>query len=169
MHETTRQYVDRITGYVRGEDHVQVLQDTVRIIKRLLRNATPKTMNKPPAVHQWSIAQILAHLAESELVLGYRLRMVLGSNGAAIQAFDQNAWQRNAGYLENDPKNAFRLFAILRANNLALLKSLSKQQWDFYGMHQERGRETVRRMVELYAGHDVNHVRQIEGILKATR
>lgn len=169
MNETPQQYIDRITGYVRGKDHLKVLQSTVRTLKSLLRKGTAAKMKKRPAPDKWSIAEILAHLAESELVFGYRVRMVLMSSGITIQAFDQNAWQRNASYLHKDPKKAFHLFETLRGNNIALLKSISREQWGQYGMHEERGKETVHRMVELFAGHDVNHLRQIELILKTGR
>lgn len=167
MHETTQQYLDRITRYVRGKNHLRVLRGTVRKLKRLLGKATPAKMNQRPAADKWSIAMILAHLAESELVLSYRLRMVLGSNGTAIQAFDQNRWQRNAGYLSKDPQKTIKLLETLRANNIALLKSISKEQWSNFGIHEERGKETVSQMVAMVAGHDVNHVRQVEAILKA--
>ncbi len=169
MLESAEQYTARITGYVKGKDHFNVLSATTKKVGRMLKRATKSSLRKRPGSDRWSVAEILAHLAESELVFGYRLRLVLGANGTPIQAFDQNAWQANARYLHNDPKKAFQLFEILRANNVALLKSIPKEQWDFYGMHQERGKETVSRMVEMFAGHDVNHVKQIESILKGGR
>lgn len=167
--ETTEQYIDRITSYVRGKNHLNVLRSTVKRLKSLLKQTTLARLKKRPAPKQWSVAEILAHLAESELVLGYRLRLVLGSNGAAIQSFDQNAWQKNAGYLTNNPSRAMELFEILRNCNIALLNSLSRQQWKRNGIHEERGKETVGRMVEMFAGHDVNHLRQIERILNAAQ
>lgn len=161
--------MDRITGYVRGKDHLKVLQSTLKRVKGLLKNATAARMKTRPVPGKWSVAEILAHLAESELVLGYRLRLVLGSNGTTIQAFDQNAWQKNASYLKNNPRRALELFETLRKNNVALLNSLSRAQWRRYGIHEERGKETVGRIVEMFAGHDVNHLRQMESILKARR
>ncbi|MGH2567781.1 MAG: DinB family protein [Bacteroidota bacterium] len=165
MQETTEQYTARITAYVQGKNHLKVLQATPKKIAGLIKKAPKTKLTKHPEADKWSVAEILAHLAESEIVFGYRLRLVLGANGTPIQAFDQNAWQANAHYLNRDAKNAFQLFEHLRANNIALLKSISKDQWDNYGMHEERGKETVSRMVEMYAGHDVNHVKQIQGIL----
>ena len=169
MKETTEQYMKRIAGYVAGKDHVNVLQATSGKLAGLVKKATAKKLTQRPAPDKWSIAEILAHLAESEIVFAYRLRLVLGANGKEIQAIDQNAWQANASYLNQDANGALKLFDIVRANNVALLKSLSKAQWENYGMHQERGKETVTRIVEMFAGHDVNHMLQIEGILNGTR
>ena len=169
MQETNEQYVARISGYVAGQNHFKVFQSTVGKLQRLLKRVPASHLKKQPEPNKWSVAEILGHLAESEIVFGYRIRMILGSNGTPIQAFDQNKWHENDGYLARNSKMAFELFQIIRETNVALLKSLTKVQWDFHGNHQERGRETIVRMVELYAGHDVNHVKQIEGILDATR
>ena len=167
MQETNEQYIARISGYVEGQNHFKVFQSTVAKLQRLLKRVPASRLKKQPASDKWSVSEILGHLAESEIVFGYRMRMILGSNGTPIQAFDQNKWHANAGYLERNPKMAFDLFRTVRESNVALLKSLTKEQWDFHGNHQERGHETIARMVELYAGHDVNHVKQIEGILNA--
>jgi hypothetical protein len=55
---------------------------------------------------------------------------------------------------------------VNRQSILRLLKGLTKEQWQFFGMHSERGKETVTRVSEMMAGHDINHHRQIEAILK---
>ena len=169
MEETTEQYMARITGYVAGKDHLSVLQSTANTLAGLVKNAQADKLTERPVPDKWSIAEILAHLAESEIVLAYRLRLVLSASGTVIQAFDQNVWHDNAGYLNQDPTEALTLFEALRSSNVALLKSLSKDQWNNYGMHQERGKETVARIVEMFAGHDVNHTMQIEGIVNGTR
>jgi uncharacterized damage-inducible protein DinB len=168
MKETAEQYKARIAGYVAGKDHFRVFQATPKKLAKLVKKATGKKLTQRPAADRWSVGEVLAHLAESELVIGYRLRLMLGTNGTPIQAVDQDAWQANARYLNKDARKAFQLFEILRANNVALLKSLSKEQWDCYGIHQERGQETVARTVEMYAGHDVNHMLQIERIVALT-
>ena len=169
MAETTEQYIARITGYVAGKDHFKVYQATPKKLRALAKKATGKKMTKRPAPDKWSIAEIITHLAESELVIAFRLRMILATNGILIQVADQTAWQANAGHLIKDPKKALELFETFRAYNVALLKSISKERWEAYGMHEERGKESVRRVVEMYAGHDVNHMLQIEGILNGTR
>jgi len=169
MSETPQQYTTRLTGYVQGLDHLKVLQSTPKSIARMIKGKTSSALSKPPAPGKWSISEILAHLAEGEIVFGYRLRLVVSATGTPIQAFDQDIWQANAGYLRKDPQQAFDLFSRLRASNVAFLKSLTKEQWDDFGMHAERGRESVTRMAELYAGHDVNHLRQIELIVRSKK
>ena len=108
----------------------------------------------------------MAHLADAEVVLGWRLRLVLGSNGISIQPFDQDVWSNIFDYEHSDPRESLESFRTLRAANLALLKRVPKELWNNYGMHQERGKETVAHMVQMIAGHDLNHLRQIEEIAR---
>ncbi len=68
-------------------------------------------------------------------------------------------------YEKRDPRKSFERFCALRENNLALLKSLTPEQWEHYGMHAERGKETVAHIARMMAGHDINHLSQIERIL----
>jgi hypothetical protein len=93
------------------------------------------------------------------------MRSILGAPGAPVQAFDQNAWVIAGHYEKRDPRKAIELHRAVREANLALLKSLSPDQWKLYGQHAERGQESIEHIVGMVAGHDVNHIRQIERIL----
>lgn len=166
MQETPKQYTRRILSYTRGRDPLLVQQTTPGRIAQAIRRLKPQQMRWRPAPGKWSIGEILAHLAETELVGGYRLRMILSKNGTPIQAFDQDIWARNSRYDKLDPKQSFSTFRTLRECNLTLLKSLPRSKWSRYGMHAERGKETVRRVTEMFAGHDLNHLQQIGRIAR---
>ncbi len=169
MNETPQQYTKRILSYVEGQHPLRIQRATLRKIERLIRPLTRQQMRKRPAPGKWSIGEILAHLAETELVGGYRIRMILSANGTPIQAFDQNIWAQNSNYARQDPQKSLRMFRVLRESNLALLRSLPKKMWSYYGMHAERGKETVARVARMYAGHDINHLQQIERIARQRR
>jgi hypothetical protein len=98
-------------------------------------------------------------------VIGWRMRSILGAPGTPIQAFDQDAWVRTGHYEKRDPRKSLEQHRVLREANLALLKSLSAEQWNDYGQHSERGQESIERIVRMLAGHDLNHIQQIERIL----
>lgn len=164
--ETPEQYAARLSSYVAGKNHLRALQRTPAAIAGLFRGKARAVLTRRPEPGRWSPAEILAHLTEGELVLGYRLRMVVGAPGSTIQAYDQDVWQKQAGYLLTDPVATLRYFTALRMMNLAYVRSLNQEQRERFGIHSERGRESVMRMVELYAGHDENHVRQLRALLK---
>jgi uncharacterized damage-inducible protein DinB len=167
MNETPQQYIQRILGYLGDQDPLRVQQATAKKLQRLIQPLDRKQLSRRPATGKWSIGEILAHLADAELVGSWRLRSVLGSSGNAIQAFDQEVWAETFAYSRRVPAVSLATFRVLRENNLALLKALPKNLWARYGIHQERGKETITQIVRMFAGHDLNHLRQIKEIAKA--
>ena len=169
MRETPAEYTKRILKYTRNGDALRIQQSTPQKIERAIKGLTRKQMMSRPAPDKWSIGEILAHLAEAELTGGFRLRLILGANGTAIQAFDQDAWAKNSDYAHRDPRQSLEMFRVLRKANLRLLKTIPKKMWSYYGMHQERGKETVARVARMFAGHDMNHIEQIVSIAQGSR
>lgn len=165
MKETVQEYVQRIQGKLAGQDPLKVQSTTAKKLARLIKGATPAKLRKRPAPEQWSPAEILAHLADAEIVVSWRVRAILGAPGTPIQAFDQDAWFTAGHYPKRDARNSLEQFRVLRETNLALYKMLAPEQWKDYGMHAERGEESIERIVQMMAGHDINHLEQVERIL----
>jgi uncharacterized damage-inducible protein DinB len=169
MAETAQKYIQRMLGNVEGKDALTVQKQTAKRLEKAISRLSKKKLMQAPAAGKWSIAEILAHMADAEWVLGWRMRSALANSGCSIQSFDQNSWATTFQYAKQDPKESLVRFRALREANLALLRGLSKEQWECYGMHQERGKETIAHMMRMIAGHDVNHVAQIEAIAKAAQ
>jgi DinB family protein len=165
MDETAQQYIQRITANVEGKQPLAVQAATPKKLERIIQGVPTAKLRKRPAPDKWSVNEILAHLADSEIVVGFRMRLILDSPGSPIVAVDQDSWVASGHYEKRDPRKSVEQFRVVREANLALLKSLTPQQWKHYGMHSERGQETIEHIVRLYAGHDVNHLQQIERIL----
>src|SRR6058998_249996 len=160
-------YSRRILSNVINRDPVKVLAATPGKIRQLVRGLSKKQLRTSPAKGKWSIAQIVNHLADSEIVIAFRLRVALAESGSPLQAFDEKKWAANLGYDKSDVRRKLEILLTLRRDLLAVLGSLPRKAWDRYGMHQERGKETIERMAQMYAGHDVNHLRQIALIRKS--
>jgi hypothetical protein len=169
MSETPQQYTERLLANVQGQDPVKLQTTTNKKLTRLIKGVPAAKLRKRPAPDKWSAAEILAHLADVEIVIGWRMRSVLGSPGTPIQAYDQDAWVIAGHYSKRDPRKSVEQHRVVREANLALLKSLSSDQWKLYGQHAERGQESIEHMVRMIAGHDINHIQQIERILTRTR
>jgi hypothetical protein len=165
MNGTAQQYTQRILGYVDGKHPLAVQASTARKLERLIKGVSIAKLRKRPAPNKWSVSEIVAHLADGEIVGSYRLRLILGSPGAAVVAYDQDQWVISGHYENRDPRKSVEQFRVLREWNLALLKSLKAEQWKHYGMHSERGRESIDQIVRMFAGHDINHLQQMEKIL----
>lgn len=167
--ETAQQYTQRILGYVEGKKPLAVQSSTAGKLARLMRGLTRAQLRRAPAPGKWSIGEIVAHLAESEIVAGWRYRMMLNASGGPIQSYDQNAWAECARYDRMDPKRSLETFRVLREFNLALLKTLKPEMLERYGMHAERGKESVAHFTRMMAGHDLNHLTQVERIARSLR
>jgi uncharacterized damage-inducible protein DinB len=165
MQETAEQYRKRMLNHLEGRDPLKLQAAAPAKLAKLLKGVSPARARKRPAPGKWSIAEIVAHIADTELVGGYRVRAILGQPGTAIIGFDQDTWVTALHYDKRDLRKSFEQYRGLREANLALLKSLTPEQWKHHGMHSERGEESVETIVLMFAGHDINHIGQIERIL----
>lgn len=165
MSETPEQYIQRMLGHVAGQNPLKIQAATPRKLQRLISRATASKLRKRPAPGKWSIAEIVAHLADAEIVGAWRMRLILGAPGSPVTAFDQDSWVTALHYDKRDPRKALEQFRVVRETNLALLKSLTPEQWKHHCLHSERGEETIEHIVRMFAGHDLNHIAQIERIL----
>lgn len=169
MQETAQQYIGRILGYVEGQDAVKVQRATAGKLKKAIQGLTPTQLKWRPQPGKWSIAEILAHLADAEIVASWRMRSVIGENGVTIQPFDQDAWASAFDYQEREARHSLEVFRILRENNLVMLKEISPATWENYGMHLERGKESIAHLTRMFAGHDINHLLQVERLAKEVK
>ena len=165
MPETQAQYRARILRHVAGREPLPLLAAAPATLAALLAAVPPALCSLRPGAGKWSIQQIVAHLADDELVGGYRIRLILAAPGTAIQAFDQDQWAETGRYAATDPWRSLALFRALREANLALWHRLLPAEWERAGVHAERGAESIRDIASYYAGHDLNHFGQIEAIL----
>jgi uncharacterized damage-inducible protein DinB len=163
--ETFAEYTARLLSLSAGADPFAVLESTPARIEAKIAGRRDDDLRQSPSPSRWSVAQILAHLADSEIVFAYRLRMILASSGTTLQAYDQDAWSRAQRAEASDPRASLTLFSAIRASTVRLLRSLDAEELERYGLHAERGKETVRHLLALYAGHDRNHLAQIERLL----
>jgi len=164
--ETFQSYRQRILSYQAGADPLELQARAPDVLASLIEGLSREQIDQRPAPHKWCIREIVAHLADDELVGAYRIRLILSSPGTVIQAFDQDVWSKTNRYAASDVNDSLELYRILRFANLKLLRSLTPEEWDMYGIHTERGVESLRDIAMYFAGHDINHFKQIESILK---
>jgi hypothetical protein len=118
---------------------------------------------------EWSIRQIAAHLADSELVGGYRFRQLIAEDTPTLHAYDQEAWAHRLSFWNRKPKSSLESFRRLRAENWELLRALPEEAFERPGNHSEKGPVTLRAMLEIYARHAEKHAAQIQRLRDAYR
>ena len=168
MSETAEQYIDRIVSNVGSDDPWKVLESSARRLRDLVNGRSDAELARQPAPGRWSARAIVAHLADCEVVLGWRVRSILAVNGVPLQPFDQNRWAEAFSYEQAPLSDSLDLFDVNRRANLRLLRaarSAGQAALEQFGMHAERGKESIAHLIRLSAGHDLNHIRQIESLL----
>jgi hypothetical protein len=111
---------------------------------------------------KWTIRQIVAHLADAELVGAHRFRQVIAEDNPTLIAYDQDAWVHRLDYAHRKPKQSLESFRRVRAENYELLKSLAPESFERAGNHSQNGRITLAEMLEGYAQHAETHARQLQ-------
>src|ERR1700690_729882 len=102
MKETPQQYIQRMIAYVEGKRPLAVQAATAKKLERIIKGVPMAKLRKRPAPDKWSVNEILAHLADSEIVGGFRMRLILGAPGTPVAAFDQGAWVISGHYEKRD-------------------------------------------------------------------
>jgi uncharacterized damage-inducible protein DinB len=161
-----REYMRKIDAYRAGRAPLPLLRTGPSKIARAVAGLSKRQLQRRPAPGKWSIAEILGHLVDTEYVYGFRCRMALSEPGRPVQAYDQAVWTRTLRHQRRGAAPMLALIQTMRRANLELVQSVPRRNWKRYGLHPERGKETVRRTLELVAGHDLNHLDQIRAIRK---
>jgi hypothetical protein len=158
------EYVAALIQLLGDKDPVRVLGDTPQALRQLLDTVPPEIATTPEEVGKWSIRDVVQHLADSELVGGFRLRMVLAHDRPVLIGYDQDLWAGRLGYGDVDLQDALEQFVTLRRANARFWQRLSPTDLIRVGLHGERGEESLEQMRRLYAGHDLLHLRQLKRI-----
>jgi hypothetical protein len=150
-------------SYLGDQDPMHVLPETPARLQQIAA-VLKERINALPAPGKWSPREIIIHLADCELTFAFRYRQALAEDNHVIQPFDQDRWAKS--YDAFDAAQALSTFAALREWNLTLLRSLTPEQLAKRVSHPERGTMVLRTIVETAAGHDLNHLRQLEAAAK---
>ena len=164
--EQARAYTTAILDLLGTNDPISVLNATPDALKNAIDRLTERELSQPEAAGKWSIRQVMRHLADSDLVWGYRVRMVLAHDRPTITGYDQDLWAGRLHYDQAPVDSSLEEFRVLRRSNLHLITNASPADLERVGVHAERGEESVAHMMRLYAGHDLLHLNQIKRIRK---
>jgi DinB family protein len=165
--EEAQAYTTAILNLLGAREPISVLRETPQAVRTAIAGMPIPQLSQPEAPGKWSIRQVVRHLADSDLVWGYRLRMVLAHDRPTITGYDQDLWADRLRYNEAVIEEALDELAVLRRANLRLVAGASAADLDRVGVHSERGEESVKHMIRMYAGHDLLHLAQLARIRRA--
>ena len=141
-------------------DPLQVIAATPQRLQSAIEALGPERVGRAPAPGKWSPREILCHLADSEVVFAFRLRQTLAEEHHVIQPFDQDKWSPMYGTY--DAGAALAVFSSVRRWNVTLIQTAIPAALSKKVTHPERGVMTFETLIQTMAGHDLNHLAQIE-------
>jgi hypothetical protein len=147
-------------SYLAERNPLEAIAGTAKQLRHYADVFGSRRLGQSPAPGKWSAREIICHLADCEIVFAYRLRQAVAEEHHTIQPFDQDKWA--ASYSAYDGAAALSVFSSLRQWNIAFIKSVSPQILEKKLTHPERGEMTFQTVVETMAGHDINHLDQLE-------
>jgi hypothetical protein len=162
-------YVRALLDLLGTRDPLEVMAELLPSLEARLRGVAEPVLRRPEAPGKWSVVQVIQHLADSDLVAGYRTRMILSQDQPLLPGYDQDRWASEFQYEHVPLTLAYDQLRGLRAANLHLWKQLTPRQLDRVGVHAERGPESAGYLLRLMGAHDLVHRGQIERILSSSR
>lgn len=146
---------------------VAALRAAPRRLAATLRRIPPRLVTRRPAPGEWAINEVMCHLADAEVALGFRVRKIASEPGSAIPAWDQERWADGGHYRRTSATEALRTFTGVRRANLAYVRRLTAPQRGQHGKHPEYGRITIAQLLDHWAEHDLNHLQQMQSALRS--
>lgn len=159
--DQVRDYVTSLLDTLGSREPIEVLRETPDALRSLIRGMSELQLSRPEKPGKWSVREVIQHLADSELVGSFRFRMALAQDRPPVPGYDQDAWAANLRYQESSVEDALGDFGRLRAANLRLFTRATPAELQRVVIHAERGEESLARLMQLYAAHDLVHRNQI--------
>jgi uncharacterized damage-inducible protein DinB len=160
-------YIAGLLHALGTQSPLEVLRHTPSRLRDAVQGLSEDQLHRREAPDRWSVAHVLQHLADSELVGAYRFRMILAHDRPDIQAYDQDLWAERLHYDLADPSESLDDFTAIRAANVRLFERSTPTERERVGIHAERGEESLAFLQRVYAGHDIVHLRQLARIRQA--
>jgi hypothetical protein len=165
--DQAKAYVAALMQALGSSDPLAVLRETPSRLARAVAGLSPEQEALPERAGKWSVRHVAQHLADSELVAAFRIRMVLAHESPALPGYDQDAWAERLRYEEAAATMSAGDFRAYREANLRLYERATPEELKRVMRHPERGEESLGLIIRMYAGHDLVHLKQIARVRAA--
>src|SRR4051812_12910268 len=153
-------------SFLGDRDALSVLEATAARITELTNGLSAEQLKAPLAPGKWSIHEVVAHLADNELITCARSRWILNEDKPTLFGYDQDPWIKGWHREEEPFAETLERFRVLRNSQVRLLRKCSDADLARTGKHTERGEISLGWLRDLVAGHDLNHLAQLEQVTR---
>ncbi len=143
------------------EDLLRRYEDGVNAIENAVRGLSQEVLDRAPQPGKWSIRQLLAHVADADLVIAVRIRFVAAEPGSPLKGFDQDKWANGLGYAQMPAEQSLALLRAVRQQTATMLRTLPDSAWNQVGRHEERGELSLAKLLQEVVNHAEHHAERI--------
>jgi len=142
------------------------MERTADYFTAAVQGVSEAVLSRRPDEQNWSAKEIICHVRDTEEYFLTRFQMILSFDEPKFSPADAGRWATERQYLRNDVGEALTAFRQRRRETLSFVKEIKPNQWQRTCLHAIRGRMTLRDYFNLLAGHDKNHLDQIQRALE---
>lgn len=146
---------------------LSLLEKTPILLETMLRDLPDELLHWKPAPDRWSIAEVLGHLGDIEMVYADRTRRMVTEEGPSLQKYDAAATVVAGDYVRGPARDNLAFFLKMRRATVVLLRSIPADSGEREARHSELGKITLHQMLSEWASHDLGHIRQIAELYRA--
>ena len=122
-----------------------------------------------PEPDDWTIHEIVVHIADSEVNSYVRGRRLIAEPGSEVLGYDEAGWAKRLDYHAQDPQAALEPFRHLRHSTWLPIRDLPEAVWSHTVVHSESGRMTFDDWLHTYERHVPEHIAQMRAIYETWR
>lgn len=162
-----KSYQKKLLDLLGSRDPFDVLSSTPDVVARFVRENSAAKMRTRPFSGKWTPNEIIGHFVDTEIVYGFRVRLIFCEDNPTILGMDQDKWVAAQRHNDREPSELLEMFRTLRKYNLGIWRLMKPADYERTGQHNERGKESLGLMLRMEAGHDLSHIDQITRYLAA--
>jgi DinB superfamily len=136
-------------------------------IIKAINDLTDEELKFKPDNNSWNIKEVIIHLADSELVVVYRMKKIIAEENPLLNLMHQDLWTSNLNYNLLDHRPFLNLFKAIRETMVLQLRTINIEVFNRTGSHETLGEISLKELVIRYIGHVEEHIKQIERLKQA--
>lgn len=140
------------------------------MLVEILKDIPPEIWKFKPEPSEWSVHEVLIHLADSESNAALRARKLIVEPGGTFMGYDQDKWAIELNYHEHNVEDALETLRLVRKTTYDLLKKQPDEVFEHTAKHPEYEEPyTFEKWLNIYSAHIPGHIEQIMNNYKIWR
>ena len=148
------------------QKQLEIIAQLPQNLVALVQDLSEEQLKAETIEGEWSVQQIVHHLADSHMNSFIRLKLILTEDNPPLKPYQEPLWAKTADVSDVPIAASIKLLEGLHQRWVKLSASLNSEQLNRTGTHSELNRTlTPIDLLEIYAEHCDAHLNQIRRVL----